>query len=251
MTFSQKDIFLVTGASSGIGKAVCIDLNAQGAFVIACARNSKDIQDLKDISPYPDNFAIEELDLSNPNKDINSWLKTLVNNYGRLKGMALIAGIQNIVPVSGITQDKLEQILQINLVSNIFLSKAFIDRRINAGPGSSIVFMSSVSSKKGEGGLSMYAASKGALNSFAKSLAKEVSSKGIRVNSVLAGMIKTNLLKKWSHIYTEEYLIKLNKQYPLGLGDLDGVIGPIRFLLSEDSKWVTGTEVVVDGGSLL
>jgi|MGYP001254929646 3-oxoacyl-[acyl-carrier protein] reductase len=251
MIFSSNDIFLITGASSGIGRSVCLDLNSHGAFVICCARDINSIKSLNKESANPENIVLEKLDLSNSAEDISLCLKDIVKKHGKLKGMALIAGMQNIIPVSGITNSKLDEILKVNLISNIFLAKGFMDRRINSGPGSSLVFMSSIASKKGEAGLSMYAASKGALNSFAKSLAKEVSLNGIRVNSVVAGMVKTELLKKWDHIYTSEYLKKINQEYPLGIGNTECIAPSIRFLLSEDSKWITGTELLVDGGASL
>lgn len=251
MKFSSDDIFLVTGASSGIGKAVCLDLNHHGATVICCARKIDDLQFLKGEATSPDCIEIESLDLTESPENLSTSIKVITKKYGKLKGMALIAGIQNILPVSGIDEEKLDEILRINLISNIFLAKAFIDRRNNIGNGSSLVFMSSISARKGEAGLSMYAASKGALNSFAKSLAKEVSKNGVRVNSVLAGLVRTRLLEKSSNIYTEEYIRKTENEYPLGIGNSENVASSIRFLLSDESKWITGTELVIDGGALL
>lgn len=251
MKFSSDDIFLVTGASSGIGKTVCLDLNNHGATIICCARNIEDIQCLKTEATFPSNIVVESIDLLDSPENLSNSIKNITKKYGKLKGMALIAGIQNILPVSGIIEEKLDEILKINLISNIFLAKAFVDRRNNIGNGSSLVFMSSISARKGEAGLSMYAASKGALNSFAKSLAKEVSKDGVRVNAVLAGLVRTKLLEKSNNIYTEEYIRKTENQYPLGIGNSENVASSIRFLLSDESKWITGTELVVDGGALL
>lgn len=249
--FDSKDIILITGASSGIGRQVCQDLNKSGAFVIAVAKDTHKLESLHSEIEFPNNFAIEQKDLSTEPEKLDIWIKDISKKYGKLYGLGLIAGIQNISPVSGIKSSILNEILNVNLLSNIYLSKGFIDKRVNRGNGSSIVFMSSISAIKGEAGLSMYSTTKGGLNSFAKSLAKESAPHGIRVNTILAGLVKTDLIKKWSSIYTAEYLDKAENDYPLGISSPEDISSKILFLLSNKSSKMTGSEILVDGGITL
>ena len=249
--FDSKDIILITGASSGIGRQVCQDLNKSGAFVIAVAKDTHKLESLHSEIEFPNNFAIEQKDLSTEPEKLDIWIKDISKKYGKLYGLGLIAGIQNISPVSGIKSSILNEILNVNLLSNIYLSKGFIDKRVNRGNGSSIVFMSSISAIKGEAGLSMYSTTKGGLNSFAKSLAKESAPHGIRVNTILAGLVKTDLIKKWSSMYTAEDLDKAENDYPLGISSPEDISSKILFLLSNKSSKMTGSEILVDGGITL
>jgi len=93
-----------------------------------------------------------------------------------------------------------------------------------------------------------YAASKGAINAAVKSLALEVSQQGIRVNVILPGMVVTQMLE---NNYTEQDIKKSNDEYPLGLGEVKDIVNPVLFLLSDAAKWITGTELIVDGGGSL
>lgn len=244
-------IILVTGASSGIGRASCIRLIQEGAFVIATGRNTAKIESLKEEVSHPDKLAIEEKDVNENTSNLNRWVFDISKKYGKLNGIVLSAGILHIAPLRSMTEGQLHKVFQTNFDSNYWLAKGFCDKRVNAGAGSSLVFISSISSIKGEGGLTAYSASKGALNSFMKSLAKEVSGNGIRVNSILPGMVRTELLDKWQDIYTDKYMEEEVKAYPLGIGKPDDVSGPIAFLLSKDSEWITGVCLPVDGGYTL
>ncbi|PCJ35842.1 MAG: short-chain dehydrogenase [Alphaproteobacteria bacterium] len=249
--FSNKDIILVTGASSGIGRAVCEELNSRGAFVIAAARNMERLEQLKENSKYPAQMTVEYLDVEENTNSLNRWVLKLAKKYGKLRGIALIAGIQHIVPLSALKPSKMEELLNVNVMANLWLAKGFCDRRANIGRGSSVVFMSSISAITGEAGLTAYSTTKGALNSLMRSLAKEVAPSGIRVNSILPGLVQTGLLKKWDAVYTKEYLSETELKYPLGLGKPEDIAGPVAFLLSDDSSWITGVELVADGGATL
>jgi NAD(P)-dependent dehydrogenase (short-subunit alcohol dehydrogenase family) len=249
--YTQKDIFLITGATSGIGKSVVLSLLNQGAKVIAIGRNSKKLILLKNETNNKNNLILEEKDLSNCG-GLDKWILNIAKKYGKLKGLVLSAGIQQIMPISlSLSVEKSKELFEINYFSSMQIAKGFCDRRANIGKGSSVIFLSSIASIKGNTGIIGYAASKGAINSAVKSLALEVAKLGIRVNAVLPGFVKTEMTLRWKEIYNKKYIEKINNEYPLGIGKAEDVTGPILFLLSEESKWITGSEIIVDGGASL
>ncbi len=249
--YTQKDIFLVTGATSGIGKGVVLSLLNQGAKVIAVGRDSKKLASLQDEASRKTNLILEKKDLSNCN-GLDKWILNISKKNGKLKGLVLSAGIQQIAAISSVLSvEKSKELFEINYFSNIQLTKGFCDRRANIGKGSSIVFLSSIASIRGDSGIVGYAASKGAINSAVKSLALEVARLGIRVIAVLPGFVMTEMILSWQEVYTKEYMEEMNNKYPLGIGKVEDVIGPILFLLSDKAKWITGSELIVDGGASL
>lgn len=246
--YTKQNLFLVTGATSGIGKGVVHELNKLGASVLAIGRDLDNLNSLKESVELPDNLILEVKDLSK-SEGLNKWILELSKKYGRLKGMVLSAGIQQILPISAVLSvEKSKELFEVNYFSNIQLVKGFCDRRSNIGKSSSIVFISSIASIRGNAGIVGYAASKGAINSAVKSLAIEVARLGIRINAILPGLVMTEMIKSWKEVYTEEYLEKINKSYPLGIGKIEDVVQPILFLLSDKAKWITGSEIIVDGG---
>ncbi len=247
----EQPTVLVTGASSGIGREICIRLISDGFKVIASGRNTKNLNDLKDSVSHPKNLIVEVKDVAQDTGLLNKWVYGLSKKYGKLQGAILSAGILHISPLRAVTEKQLQDIFRINFEANFWLSKGFCDKRVNVGEGSSLVIISSISSIIGQSGLAGYSASKGALNSLTRSLAKEFSSSGVRVNAVLPGLVKTELIEKWEGVYTEEYLQQAEQEYPLGIGLPDDVSGVVSFLMSKDARWITGVCLPVDGGATL
>ena len=249
--YTQNDIFLVTGASSGIGAAVAFHLVEEGACVVAVGRNLARLEEVAEGTSGPGQIFLEQKDLTTSPYSLDKWVLELAEKYGAFRGAVLAAGVQSIAPLRSYSPQKADELLQTNLVATQWLTKGLIHRRANIGAGSSIVLVSSISSILGEAGLSIYSATKGALNSFCKAVAKEVAPKGIRINSVLPGLVQTDLINKASTVYTEEKLKEIDHNYPLGIGTVTKVVQPICFLLSDEAGWMTGTNLVVDGGATL
>jgi NAD(P)-dependent dehydrogenase (short-subunit alcohol dehydrogenase family) len=244
LIYNKDDIFIVSGATSGIGYAVCYELCQAGASVVALGRNSEKFKDFR----YP-NLHFRELDLSIEPSEITKIIKDLAGEFGCFKGAVLAAGFQFISPFGMTKFQKIKELFDVNLFGNLAIAQAFNHKKVHSQTSSSLVFLSSISSIRGNPGILSYAATKGAINSSVKTMALEYASKKVRVNAILPGLVRTELVDKHSNVYTAEYLEEIDSSYPLGIGNVQDVVKPILFLLSDDASWITGTEIIVDGGA--
>lgn len=247
MDMSGKNI-LVTGASSGIGKGIAILLSKVGANVIMAARNEERLKEsLNELEPG--NHSYYMIDLNNLN-EIEGMLEHICSDGKKLNGVVHSAGISRTIPVQYLKMDDLKSIMSINFYSFMELVKHFSKRKYNDN-GGSIVAISSISGKVGARGLSAYCASKGALDSAIRSLALELSPKNIRINAVAPGMIKTQIYDGLIELVNNNaFETDLKKRQIMGLGEPEDVASATAFLLSDASRFITGTSMVVDGGYL-
>jgi NAD(P)-dependent dehydrogenase (short-subunit alcohol dehydrogenase family) len=172
----------------------------------------------------------------------------MANSLPPLNGIVLNAGIIDYTPIKYLTKEKIENILMVNFISNVLLINKLLGLR-KIQNAASIVFISSISAHLGVPGTSIYAASKAALTAFAKVLACELSNKKIRVNIISPGLVSTNLINKISTISNVEN--NEHNNYPLGIGTVNNVSDQVIHLLSDRSKWMTGTDILIDGGFTL
>lgn len=228
---------LVTGASSGIGKGVAIKCAEAGGRMIITGRDNDRLSEVCDSLVGNENMQLI-CDLSKEELIID-----FVKQLPLLDGVVLCAGMVKTLPVKYNSFAKTEEIFMINVFSNITLIKhLFNEGKINKG--ASIVFISSLASIKPYKGNSLYSATKGAINSFARVMALEYGNKGIRVNSILPGIIRTKPVSNFS----EEEMSKVESSIPLGFGRTDDVAYGCVYLLSDAGKWITGIELIIDGG---
>jgi len=178
-----------------------------------------------------------------------SDIQLLSENIEPLDGLVLNAGIIEYSPAKLVSSDKLRKIFQVNFESNVLLVQNLLKKK-KIKKGSSIVFISSIASILGVKGTSLYSASKAALNSYAKVLANELSPQKIRVNVILPGIVKTELIER-ENISTLHEMELIENEYPLGFGMPEDITNLTLFLLSDKSKWITGSEIVIDGGHSL
>ena len=238
-----KTIF-VTGASSGIGKATAIECSKMGARMIISGRDENRLNDTFAQLQGKEHYQI----LADLNEE--EGINKIVNNLVVIDGIVHCAGIAKPLPFQFINNSVIEEVLRVNFIAPTLLSQQLIKSK-KLQKNSSIVFVSSISGIicSSVGG-SVYSASKGAVNGLVKGMALDLAPKGIRVNCVLPGMIDTNIFNNSS--VTQEQLNQDRKRYPLGRYGLpEEVAYAAIYLLSDASIWMTGSNIVIDGGYTL
>lgn len=237
--------FLITGAASGIGRATSIILSKLNADLILVDINIARLNETKLDCKHTD-VAIK-YDFKNA-AGIKDLLLSITDNHGLLDGFVHSAGVPYISPLKSISENKYMEVLQINTIAALELAKAFNNKKVSEEGSRSIVFISSVYALVGSAANVGYAMSKAALHGITKSLAVELAPKKIRVNCIAPGFLKTNMKENTDILFLEERDQTLGSLHPLGLGDASDVAYACAFLLSEASKWITGSVMNVDGG---
>ncbi len=249
ISFDENDVFLVTGASSGIGREISKKIILLGGNVIGIGRNAEKLTETKNECTSPENFSPIIKDLTEDIENLDKWLDSISDKFGKFKGLVLSAGSQYTLPISADNIKKARELFDINFFCNVALIKGFIKKRNNQGEGSSIVAISSFTANLGLGGISMYSASKSAINSFVRTASVELARQKIRINSISPGHVKTDLLTDSKSGLAQAFLEKITDRYPLGLGSTEDIANLTCFLLSEQSSWITGSNIIIDGGA--
>jgi NAD(P)-dependent dehydrogenase (short-subunit alcohol dehydrogenase family) len=243
--FSLKDKnILVTGASSGIGKAIAIECSQMGANLVITGRNEERLKSTFDeLEGSGHTYLIADLTKEDD-------VEQLVDNLPKLDGFVSNAGIVKPLLLAYTDMNEINDVLQTNSISAINLSRSLIQHnKINKG--ASIVYISSINGNHCSSiGSSVYAASKAMLNGFMKGIALELAPKKIRVNCINPGMIETDIFKDSS--IDMEALEKDRLKYPLKrYGTPEEIAYSAVYLLSDATKWVTGSSLLIDGGYTL
>jgi NAD(P)-dependent dehydrogenase (short-subunit alcohol dehydrogenase family) len=239
----QGKTILITGASSGIGACLAKYCDELGASVILTARSADKLAALS--TEMRNNTRIIPADLTK-----ESDLQNLISELPIIDGFVHCAGKIQPFPIKFIKQKHIDELFSINLNAAILLSSALLkSKKLNQG--ASVVFISSISAEFPYMGGSLYSASKAALTSFARSFALENASFKIRANIVEPALVKTEMFEQTKRAYDENEFEKFISHYPLGVGEPQDVANTIAFLLSDLSKWITGTTIRMDGGLLL
>lgn len=231
---------LVTGASSGIGKAIALACAKMGATVIVTGRNVERLNETLSLMPEGDHKSISA-DLTKT-EDIN----TLVVELPKLDGLVQCAGVGSRVPCRNIGKEDLQHVFMPNVEAPILLQSAIIlSKKINKG--ASIVYIASRAANAPSVGNAAYSASKGAIISYAKCLALELAPRMIRVNCISPAMIWTDLILEGG--IDKEQLEEAQLKYPLKrYGQPDDVANLALYLLSDASSWMTGSSIDLTGG---
>jgi len=244
----NKKRILITGASSGIGAAVASVLDAQGYQLALLGRNNERLIEINNTlkNSCSQNklivFDLIKLDL------IEDMIRQLVGDWGKLSGFVHCAGIARTVPLSQLKPFSYSDLLDINGTSSIELARV-LSKKKNIQEGLvSFVFIGSVMSFLGSKGNIAYCASKSMMVSSIKSMALELASKRIRCNIVSPAFVKTNMLLKEIEKLGTAFENDLLNKHPLGLGEPVDIAELVAFLISEKSRWITGQNIVIDGG---
>ena len=233
---------LVTGASSGIGRETAIECGAMGANVVITGRNADRLQEVYDLLPKEtvNTQLIADLTCADD-------VERLVGEMPELDGAVMCAGNSTTLPLQFGSREKFDDMFGVNFFAPVELLRLLYKKKV-LKKGASVVLIASIggthSFMPGNG---VYGASKAALNSVMKYAAREFASRRVRVNSICPGMVDTPLIHRGT--ITEEQLAEDAKRYPLGrYGQPEDVAHGAIYLLSDASSWLTGHDLVIDGG---
>ncbi len=241
---NKKNFIIVTGASSGIGREVAIRLSDSHP-VILCGRDEKRLQETLDSCSQPGQHLIWQYDLANVETLENTFSSFIIEIGGNVSNFVHCAGYLKTIPLKMASAELYQTSFNVNVISAAIIAKVLKKKKINNDALKSIVFVSSNISNFGAKAFSAYAASKAAMDGLMRCMALELAPE-VRVNSVLPGGVRT---AGTEHIYQcNELVTRMEASYPLGLGTTNDIWGAVKFLLSDDSKWITGHQLVVDGG---
>lgn len=234
---------LITGASSGIGRRTAIECSKMGATLVISGRNQERLNETM-ASLEGEGHLTFAGDLTE-----DSAMEALMEQLPPLNGVFFCAGVTDTTPAKFIDEDKIERVFSINIKSPMLLTKWLVKKK-KIQAGASLVYMSSYGAEVVTPGLGIYAASKGAVNSFMRTIATELSARKVRSNSIMAMMVQTELMDTLGSFSKEDFE-KDEAKYPLGYGKPEDVAFAAIYLLSDASKWITGSIIKMDGGSTL
>lgn len=234
---------LITGASSGIGRRTAIECSKMGATLVITGRNQERLNDTL-ASLEGEGHLTFAGDLTE-----DTAMEALMEQLPPLNGVFFCAGVTDTTPAKFIDEDKIERVFSINIKSPMLLTKWLVKKK-KIQAGASLVYMSSYGAEVVTPGLGIYAASKGAVNSFMRTIATELSARKVRANSIMAMMVQTELIETLGSLSKED-IEKDEAKYPLGYGKPEDIAFAVIYLLSDASKWVTGSIIKMDGGSTL
>lgn len=236
--------FVVTGASSGMGRQVALELAQSGAKVLVIARREEKLRELQE--HFSNNIFVAPLDVCN-GEQLECAIREFVAVNGKLHGGVHAAGINNFTPLKAYDKELAHNIMNTSFWAGVELVK-LITKTKYAHQGTSTVLFSSVCAISSEKGMFAYAAAKSAINGCVGALAKEICNKGHRVNSIMPGWVEGSVMTSSLDGLIDQNGLK--KNHLLGLAKPADITGMVLFLLSDRAKWITGASMVVDGGFL-
>lgn len=233
---------LITGASSGVGRELAVYLSKTRLLIL----NGRDKERLEETKNLCSNNAVvwayDLSDYKSLEQDFAEWLK---GQSIEIESFVHCAGVMNMVPLRGVNAEVLETIYAVNVFAPELIMKVLASRKFNARNLKSAVFISSNISNRGAAAFSVYGASKSALDGLMRNLSVELAP-NVRVNTILPGGMITEMTKE---IFADETVAReMERNYPLGLGSPRDIAPAVEYLLSEQSRWVTGQQLTIDGG---
>jgi NAD(P)-dependent dehydrogenase (short-subunit alcohol dehydrogenase family) len=218
-----------------------------GAKVLLIGRQIEELEKTKNLLSHPELSAILVLDLTQF-EEVTAKIKESIVLFGSVDGVIHAAGISTTLPFRNVSVEKMNCFFQVNVAAALYLTQVLIKPGNVNSKGASVVFLTSVMSQVGESAKVLYSMTKGALLAASRSLAIELAPKKIRVNCVAPGVVDTPMSQKAYYSQNEELKEHIKSLHPLGLGLPEDVANACVFLLSDAGRWVTGTQLMVDGG---
>lgn len=228
---------LITGASSGIGRAAAIACAQAGASVILTGRDRERLDASLAMLDAGAAHRVVVADLTDP-----AQVAALAEQTGMLDGVVHSAGITGFAPVRMLQQGLLDAVMGANFSAPVLLTQKLLYRK-TLNNGASMVFLSSIAAHTGTVGVGAYSASKAALEGFIRNLALEIAPRAMRANAIAPAMVATPMVST-----DPDFLAEKSRHYPLGLGQPDDVAHAVVYLLADASRKVTGISLDLDGG---
>lgn len=242
----EHKTIVVTGASSGIGRQCAIDCSKMGAKVVVIARNQERLNETLSMLDGVGHRSYS-YDLSNL-EGISDLVSSVVVDCGCIDGMICAAGIEKTLPLKLLKPSDYMGVINVNTLSAIEMARNVTSVKFFNEIGGSIVFIASIASVIARNGTAAYTASKGALVSTTRVFASELSKRKIRVNCISPGTVCTPMVRDFLASLSQEEFNKRINGFPLGLGDTKDVSMACVYLLSDASRWMTGQNLIIDGG---
>lgn len=237
---------LVTGASSGIGRATALLLSQLGARVILSGRRREALEETRQAMENPESHPVEPFDLSDTD-GIPAWVKDVRTRADApLDGLVHSAGVSITMAIRVANRKNTDALMLPNVYAALALLRGVSAKGV-AADSTSVVLLSSVASIIGSPGLVAYAGSKGALNAIVRSAAKELGGKRVRINAIAPGYVQTPMYDEMKATNPGD-VQRLEQQHFLGIPTPDEVGVMVAYLLSDAARVVTGTTLVIDGG---
>lgn len=241
----DKKTILITGASSGIGRATAVECSKMGASVIITGRNEERLNETLNLLTPGNHLAILA-DLS-----LEEGINKLIECIPYLDGLVLAAGIEGMALFQFSTKSKLEKIYNNNLFSPIEILRLIVKKK-KFRSGFSVVGIASIAAFLQSPAHGIYGSAKAALVSMFKYAALELAPKSIRINTISPGAIKTQMTMTANSMISQEQLEINEKKYPLKhFGEPEDIAFGCIYLLSDAAKWITGEDLIIDGGITL
>lgn len=237
---------VVTGASSGIGQQVAINCSRMGAKVVLIGRNEERLAETKAQTEGSGHLVVS-YDLTEQS-GIKDMVASIVAQMGPIDGLVNCAGISATLPFKLMSPERVEEMFKTNVFATIELTKQVLGIHNVSKQGASVIFFASVMGCVGENAKSLYSLTKGALISGCRSLAIEYAPKKVRVNVVSPGVVETAINRNQPYLSDPEKRKITEALHPLGLGTTEDVANACIYLLSDASRWVTGQNLIIDGG---
>jgi len=241
---TQELFTLVTGASSGIGRETARRLSQLDPLLLH-GRDKARLEETRQLCHEPQRHRLWLHDLADVAAIETSLPQVLVDLNLQVARFVHCAGVLQVGPLRLLDRSAIERTMNVNFLSAVEITRLLVRKKINKKALNGVVFVSSTASQFGARGFGIYCASKSALDGYMRALAVELAP-AVRVNAVLPGAVRTAMTE---HMFTEpEVVVRMHRDYPLGVGEQSDIAAAVKFLLSDEARWITGQQLVVDGG---